>query len=201
MAGARGLFLKSLRSFVQLTELVEQLKGQLELDDVSDNPDDIAKVLTNLKHKGEATLDSIHTAIDEGQTIVEELKSTSGEGVDSSSLHHVQKVIKELDRVRRAIEHSWSRRRQQLELWLQLREFERAAKEVRVWISAYGPVSSYFPLSNRHSFDIVFQYPISCNGQTLLLTRDEISVSRLGHDGRAKLPCYRTVRNPLSRFL
>lgn len=50
--------------------------------------------------------------------------------MDSSSLHHVEKVIKELDRVRRAIEHSWSRRRHQLELWLQLREFERAAKQV-----------------------------------------------------------------------
>jgi len=42
----------------------------------------------------------------------------------------VEKVIKELDRVRRAIEHSWTRRRQQLELWLQLREFERSAKLV-----------------------------------------------------------------------
>lgn len=115
---------------LQLTELVEQLKAQLELEEVSDNPDNIATVLTNLKHQGEATLDSIHTAIDEGETIVEELKLASADGVDSSSLHHVEKVIKELDRVRRAIEHSWSRRRQQLELWLQLREFERAAKQV-----------------------------------------------------------------------
>jgi len=114
----------------QLTELVEQLKSQLELEEVSDNPDNIATVLTNLKHQGEATLDSIHTAIDEGETIVEELKLASADGVDSSSLHHVEKVIKELDRVRRAIEHSWSRRRHQLELWLQLREFERAAKQV-----------------------------------------------------------------------
>lgn len=115
---------------LQLTELVEQLKAQLELEEVSDNPDNIATVLTNLKHQGEATLDSIHTAIDEGETIVEELKLASSDGVDSSSLHHVEKVIKELDRVRRAIEHSWARRRQQLELWLQLREFERAAKQV-----------------------------------------------------------------------
>lgn len=121
-----------MRSLFQLTELVEQLKGQLDLEDVSDNPDTIAKVLTNLKHQGEATLDSIHTAIDEGETIVEELKLASTDGTDSSSLQHVQKVIKELDRVRRAIEHSWTRRRQQLELWLQLREFERAAKEVSI---------------------------------------------------------------------
>ncbi|XP_032241354.2 triple functional domain protein isoform X5 [Nematostella vectensis] len=115
----------------KLTELVEQLKSQLELEEVSDNPDNIATVLTNLKHQGEATLDSIHTAIDEGETIVEELKLASADGMDSSSLHHVEKVIKELDRVRRAIEHSWSRRRQQLELWLQLREFERAAKQLK----------------------------------------------------------------------
>ncbi|XP_068751668.1 kalirin-like isoform X6 [Montipora capricornis] len=112
----------------KLSELVEQLKAQLELEEVSDNPDNIATVLTNLKHQGEATLDSIHTAIDEGETIIEELKLASSEGVDSSSLQHVEKVIKELDRVRRAIEHSWTRRRQQLELWLQLREFERSAK-------------------------------------------------------------------------
>ncbi|KAK2561484.1 Kalirin [Acropora cervicornis] len=114
--------------FFQLSELVEQLKAQLELEEVSDNPDNIATILTNLKHQGEATLDSIHTAIDEGETIIEELKLASSEGVDSSSLQHVEKVIKELDRVRRAIEHSWTRRRQQLELWLQLREFERSAK-------------------------------------------------------------------------
>ncbi|XP_067020221.1 kalirin-like isoform X6 [Acropora muricata] len=112
----------------KLSELVEQLKAQLELEEVSDNPDNIATILTNLKHQGEATLDSIHTAIDEGETIIEELKVASSEGVDSSSLQHVEKVIKELDRVRRAIEHSWTRRRQQLELWLQLREFERSAK-------------------------------------------------------------------------
>ncbi|CAH3018961.1 unnamed protein product [Porites evermanni] len=112
----------------KLSELVEQLKAQLELEEVSDNPDNIATVLTNLKHQGEATLDSIHTAIDEGETIIDELKLASSEGVDSSSLQHVEKVIKELDRVRRAIEHSWTRRRQQLELWLQLREFERSAK-------------------------------------------------------------------------
>ena len=116
--------------FFQLSELVEQLKAQLELEEVSDNPDNIATVLTNLKHQGEATLDSIHTAIDEGETIIEELKLASSEGVDSSSLQHVEKVIKELDRVRRAIEHSWTRRRQQLECWLQLREFERSAKMV-----------------------------------------------------------------------
>lgn len=116
--------------FFQLSELVEQLKAQLELEEVSDNPDNIATILTNLKHQGEATLDSIHTAIDEGETIIEELKLASSEGVDSSSLQHVEKVIKELDRVRRAIEHSWTRRRQQLELWLQLREFERSAKLV-----------------------------------------------------------------------
>lgn len=116
--------------FFQLSELVEQLKAQLELEEVSDNPDNIATVLTNLKHQGEATLDSIHTAIDEGETIIDELKLASSEGVDSSSLQHVEKVIKELDRVRRAIEHSWTRRRQQLELWLQLREFERSAKLV-----------------------------------------------------------------------
>ncbi|RMX44252.1 hypothetical protein pdam_00005282 [Pocillopora damicornis] len=112
----------------KLSELVEQLKAQLELEEVSDNPDNIATVLTNLKHQGEATLDSIHTAIDEGETIIEELKLASSDGVDSSSLQHVEKVIKELDRVRRAIEHSWTRRRQQLECWLQLREFERSAK-------------------------------------------------------------------------
>lgn len=117
--------------FFQLSELVEQLKAQLELEEVSDNPDNIATVLTNLKHQGEATLDSIHTAIDEGETIIEELKLASSDGVDSSSLQHVEKVIKELDRVRRAIEHSWTRRRQQLECWLQLREFERSAKLVR----------------------------------------------------------------------
>lgn len=116
--------------FFQLSELVEQLKAQLELEEVSDNPDNIATVLTNLKHQGEATLDSIHTAIDEGETIIDELKLASSEGVDSSSLQHVEKVIKELDRVRRAVEHSWTRRRQQLELWLQLREFERSAKLV-----------------------------------------------------------------------
>ena len=118
--------------FFQLSELVEQLKAQLELEEVSDNPDNIATVLTNLKHQGEATLDSIHTAIDEGETIIEELKLASSEGVDSSSLQHVEKVIKELDRVRRAIEHSWTRRRQQLECWLQLREFERSAKMVGI---------------------------------------------------------------------
>ncbi|XP_020600716.1 triple functional domain protein-like isoform X7 [Orbicella faveolata] len=115
----------------KLSELVEQLKAQLELEEVSDNPDNIATVLTNLKHQGEATLDSIHTAIDEGETIIEELKLASSEGVDSSSLQHVEKVIKELDRVRRAIEHSWTRRRQQLECWLQLREFERSAKMLK----------------------------------------------------------------------
>ena len=120
--------------FLQLSELVEQLKAQLELEEVSDNPDNIATVLTNLKHQGEATLDSIHTAIDEGETIIEELKLASSEGVDSSSLQHVEKVIKELDRVRRAIEHSWTRRRQQLELWLQLREFERSAKLVFITV-------------------------------------------------------------------
>lgn len=119
--------------FFQLSELVEQLKAQLELEEVSDNPDNIATVLTNLKHQGEATLDSIHTAIDEGETIIEELKLASSDGVDSSSLQHVEKVIKELDRVRRAIEHSWTRRRQQLECWLQLREFERSAKLVRIY--------------------------------------------------------------------
>lgn len=123
--------------FFQLSELVEQLKAQLELEEVSDNPDNIATVLTNLKHQGEATLDSIHTAIDEGETIIEELKLASSDGVDSSSLQHVEKVIKELDRVRRAIEHSWTRRRQQLECWLQLREFERSAKVVSVFLPSF----------------------------------------------------------------
>ena len=143
----------SLRLFFQLTELVEQLKAQLELEEVSDNPDNIASVLTNLKHQGEATLDSIHTAIDEGESIIEELKFASTDGMDSSSLHHVEKVIKELDRVRRAIEHSWSRRRQQLELWLQLREFERAAKQVRT-VTPLDSVCISFLLASKLSRNV-----------------------------------------------
>lgn len=93
--------------FFQFFELVEQLKVQLEFEEVFDNLDNIVIVLMNLKYQGEVILDLIYIVIDEGEMIIEEFKFVSFDGVDLSLLQYVEKVIKEFDRVWRVIEYLW----------------------------------------------------------------------------------------------
>ena len=92
---------------------MDKVKAKLEIEELSDDPDDIAKVLLRLRHDCERMLESINQNINDGRSILEHVKQGT-----------VQEAKKNV------LEMAWMRRREQMELWQQLWEFERDGERV-----------------------------------------------------------------------
>ncbi|XP_046859404.1 kalirin-like isoform X4 [Xenia sp. Carnegie-2017] len=109
---------------------VERVKAQLEIEELSDDPDDIAKVLLKLRHECERSLDNINKNINDGKSIVQHMKANAQDGKNESR-DRLQEIIKDLEGKKNVLEMAWMRRREQMELWQQLWEFERDGENVK----------------------------------------------------------------------
>lgn len=105
------------------------MKAQLEIEELSDDPDDIAKVLLKLRHECERSLDNISKNINDGKSIVQHMKANAQDGKNESR-DRLQEIIKDLEGKKNVLEMAWMRRREQMELWQQLWEFERDGENV-----------------------------------------------------------------------
>lgn len=126
---------------------MDEVKTQLEIEELSDDPDDIAKVLLRLRHDCERTLDKINQSIHDGRSIVEHVKQrTVQDTKDLGSCEHLEKLISDLEVKKGILEVAWMRRREQMELWQQLWEFERDGEQVK-W-DCSGSLTCFLSLSH-----------------------------------------------------
>ena len=110
---------------------MDKVKAKLEIEELSDDPDDIAKVLLRLRHDCERMLESINQNINDGRSILEHVKQgTVQDTEDLGSCEHLDKIIADLEAKKNVLEMAWMRRREQMELWQQLWEFERDGERV-----------------------------------------------------------------------
>ncbi|XP_028393138.1 triple functional domain protein-like isoform X5 [Dendronephthya gigantea] len=112
-------------------ENVDRVKAQLEIEELSDDPDDIAKVLLKLRHECERALENINQSINDGRLIVEHVTRGTQDVKTSGSCDHLEELISELEAKKNVLEMAWMRRREQMELWQQLWEFERDGEQVK----------------------------------------------------------------------
>ena len=106
------------------------MKAQLEIDELSDDPDDIAKVLLKLRHECERALENINQSINNGRSIVEHVTQGTQDVKATGSCEHLEELISGLETKKSVLEMAWIRRREQMELWQQLWEFERDGEQV-----------------------------------------------------------------------
>lgn len=119
---------------------MDKVKALLEIEELSDDPDDIAKVLLKLRHECERTLENINQSINNGRSIVEHVTKggTTPDVKASGSCDHLEEMITELEAKKNVLEMAWMRRREQMELWQQLWEFERDGEQVWVQMDTCG---------------------------------------------------------------
>ena len=108
------------------------MKAQLEIEELSDDPDDIAKVLLKLRHQCERALENINQSINDGRAIVEHVTRGTQDVKTTGSCELLEELISELEAKKNVLEMAWMRRREQMELWQQLWEFERDGEQVSV---------------------------------------------------------------------
>ncbi len=108
------------------------MKSQLEIEELSDDPDDIAKVLLKLRHECERALENINQSINDGRSIVEHVTQGTPDVKTPGSCEHLEELISGLEAKKNVLETAWVRRREQMELWQQLWEFERDGEQVCV---------------------------------------------------------------------
>jgi hypothetical protein len=123
------------------------VKAQLEIEELSDDPDDIAKVLLKLRHECERALENINQSISDGRSIVEHVTQGTQDVKASGSCDHLDELISELEAKKSVLETAWMRRREQMELWQQLWEFERDGEQVclsKFYFSYYLEYVRYF---------------------------------------------------------
>ena len=117
-------------SHFQIHEGVDKVKAQLEIDELSDDPDDIAKVLLKMRHECERALENINQSINNGRSIVEHVTQGTQDVKSTGSCEHLEELISGLEAKKNVLEMAWIRRREQMELWQQLWEFERDGEQV-----------------------------------------------------------------------
>ncbi|XP_022663645.1 triple functional domain protein-like isoform X3 [Varroa destructor] len=116
----------------------EELRPDLESDRVADTVEAAEALLAQFTQHRDTTLEAVHSTIEEGEALVEELR---GLGMtvenDKSSLPPVLETLERLQRTRAEMEELWAARKLKLDVCLQLRLFERDAShltsQMEVW--------------------------------------------------------------------
>ncbi|GAB6019934.1 hypothetical protein CHUAL_001465 [Chamberlinius hualienensis] len=121
----------------ELTSWLEELKQELQSDEVADTVKGAETLLEQFAQQRGSTIDAAVSTITEGETLLEELRN-SGEDDVSSSMQSVEGALERLNKMRDELEELWANRKLKLELCHELRIFERDAVEISTQLELWA---------------------------------------------------------------